>query len=202
MSQIEKRKLEHLDLCANQDVESRRSSLLDEVGLFHEALPELSADQVDLSTELFGRRLQAPILVSGMTGGAERAGEINRALATAAQKYGLGMGLGSQRAMWQDPELVSTYQVRDVAPDILLLSNLGAVQARDMGVNATAELVDAVRADAICIHLNVAQELVQDEGDRDFRGCLAIIEQLSQSLNVPVIVKETGCGFSRPTLAR
>ena len=202
MSQVRQRKLEHLDLCAQRDVVMRRPTLLEEVQLFHEALPELSAGDIDPSTELFGRRLQAPILISGMTGGAERAGEVNRALATAAQKYGFGMGLGSQRAMWLDPELASTYQVRDVAPDLLLLANLGAVQARDVGGDAVAELVDAVKADALCVHLNAAQELVQDEGDRDFRGCLAAIESLVDSLPVPVVVKETGCGFSRTTLAR
>lgn len=202
MSEIRKRKLEHLDLCADRDVESARTTLLEEVQLFHEAIPELSFAEIDSSSVLLGRRLQAPILISGMTGGAERAGEINRALAGAAQKTGLAMGLGSQRAMWLDPELASSYRVREVAPDILLLANLGAVQARDAGPVAVAELIDAVRADAICLHLNVAQELAQDEGDRDFRGCLAAIEKLVAELPVPVVVKETGCGFSRGTLAR
>ncbi len=202
MSAVEQRKLEHLDLCANNDVESRNSTLLDDVRLFHEALPELSVGEIDPSTELFGRTLSAPIMISGMTGGAKRAGEVNRALATAAQKYGLGMGLGSQRAMLLDPELASTYRVRDVAPDILLLANIGAVQVREAGAAAADELVDAIQADALCVHLNVAQELVQDEGDRDFRGCLASIEDLAHSLHVPVIVKETGCGLSPRTLAR
>ncbi len=183
-------------------MQSRRTTLLEEVQLFHQALPELSAAEVDLSASLLGHSLRAPIVISGMTGGAERAGEINRALATAAQKYGLAMGLGSQRAMWLDPELASTYRVREVAPDILLLANLGVVQMRDAGPHAAAELVDAVRADALCVHLNPAQELAQDEGDRDFRGCLAAIERLVASLPVPVVVKETGCGLSRATLAR
>jgi len=202
MSSVSRRKLEHLDLCAAQDVEARRTTLLEEVELLHEALPELSAAEIDLGVTLFGRSLRAPLLITGMTGGAERAGAINRALASAAQKCGLALGLGSQRAMWLDPELASTYRVREVAPDILLLANLGVVQARDAGPHAAAELVDAVRADALCIHLNPAQELVQDEGDRDFRGCVAAIERLVAALPVPVVVKETGCGLSRATLSR
>ena len=202
MSDIARRKLEHLDLCVAEDVETREPSLFSEVRLFHEALPECSLEEVELATELLGRRLRAPILVSGMTGGVDRAGEINRGLATAAQKVGLGMGLGSQRPMWLDPERASAYRVRDVAPDILLLANLGAVQARDAGPKAVAELVEAVGADALCVHLNVAQELVQDEGDRDFRGCLATIGELADSLDVPVVAKETGCGFSPGTLRR
>jgi hypothetical protein len=166
------------------------------------ALPELSFDEVDSSVELLGRRLRAPILISGMTGGAGRARDLNRALATAAQKSGLGMGVGSQRAMLLHPELTATYRVRDVAPDILLLANIGAVQARESGPDGVGSLVEAIGADALCVHLNVAQELVQDEGDRDFRGCLEAIAGLTEVLPVPVVVKETGCGFNPATLAR
>lgn len=202
MSEIRERKLAHLDLCAREDVESRAATLLDEVQLLHEALPDLSLDEIDLSVELFGRRLRAPLVIAGMTGGAARAGEINRALAAVAQKAGLAMGLGSQRALWRDASLLATYRVRDLAPDILLFANIGAVQARDAGPAAVAELVEAVGADALCVHLNVAQELVQDEGDRDFRGCLDAIALLVEELGVPVLAKETGCGFAPAALAR
>lgn len=202
MSEIVERKLSHLDLCVRGDVESRASTLFDEVRLLHEALPELSCHEIDPSLELMGRWLQAPILISGMTGGAPRARALNRALATGAQKFGLGMGVGSQRAMLVQPELTSTYQVRDVAPDILLLANIGAVQARDSGTARVADLVQAIGADALCVHLNAAQELVQDEGDRDFRGCLEAIGALVSELPTPVIVKETGCGLAPGSLAR
>jgi isopentenyl-diphosphate delta-isomerase len=202
VSEIGERKTSHLDLCATHDVESQRSTLLDQVHLLHEALPELSCDEVDPSVELLGRRLQAPLLISGMSGGTPRARELNRALATAAQKFGLGMGVGSQRAMLVDPSSEDTYRVREVAPDILLLANIGAVQARDAGPERVARLVEAIGADALCVHLNAAQELVQDEGDRDFRGCLAAIEQLVHELPVAVVAKETGCGFAPATLAR
>jgi isopentenyl-diphosphate delta-isomerase len=123
-------------------------------------------------------------------------------MATAAQKFGLAMGVGSQRAMLVDPDAVDTFRVREVAPDILLFANLGCVQARDAGIGRVAELVESIRADAICIHLNPAQELVQDEGDRDFRGCLDAIAELVDELHVPTIVKETGCGLSPATLER
>jgi isopentenyl-diphosphate delta-isomerase len=202
MSGVVERKLSHLDLCVRGDVESHDSTLLDQVRLLHEALPELSCDEIDPSVEMMGRWLHAPVLISGMTGGVPRARELNRALATAAQKFGLGMGVGSQRAMLLHPELAPTYQVRDVAPDILLLANIGAVQARESGPVRVAELVQAIGADALCVHLNTAQELVQDEGDRDFRGCLEAIEALVSALPAPVVVKETGCGLAPAALAR
>lgn len=202
MTDIAERKLAHLDLCAREDVESAGTTLLEQVQLFHDALPELSFEEVDPSVELLGRRLHAPILIAGMSGGAPRARELNRALATAAQKCGLGMGVGSQRAMLLDPDCADTYRVRDVAPDILLLGNVGAVQAREAGPARVAALVDAIGADALCVHLNATQELVQDEGDRDFRGCLGAIARLVRELRVPVVVKETGCGFAPHTAAR
>jgi isopentenyl-diphosphate delta-isomerase len=202
VSEIGARKQAHLDLCAHGDVEARGSTLLEEVSLLHEALPELSAADVDPGISLFGRQLSAPIYIAGMTGGTDRAGAINRALAAAAQKAGFGFGLGSQRAMWTDPALAASYRVRDEAPDVALLGNVGVVQARAFGPAAVAELVDAVGADALCVHLNAAQELVQDEGDRDFRGGIDAIAALVEALRVPVIVKETGCGFAPATLAR
>jgi isopentenyl-diphosphate Delta-isomerase len=202
VSEIVRRKGEHLELCATRDVESEGSTLLGEVRLLHEALPELSLDEVDPSCELLGRRLHSPLLISGMTGGTPEAGALNRDLASAAQKLGLGMGVGSQRAMLVDPSCAETYRVRDVAPDVLLLANVGAVQAREAGIERVAALVESIGADALCVHLNAAQELVQDEGDRDFRGCLATLSELARELPVPVIAKETGCGLAPATLAR
>jgi len=202
VSDLLERKQAHLDLCARAEVEARRSTLLEQVHLLHDALPELAFDEVDPSVELLGRRLLAPVVMTGMTGGTERAGRLNRALAAAAQKCGLGLGVGSQRVMLQAPECVQSFQVREVAPDVLLLANLGAVQARDCPTDQVAELVAQIGADALCIHLNPAQELVQDDGDRDFRGCLAAIAVLAAELPVPVVVKETGCGLAPGTLER
>ena len=202
MAGIAARKEEHLDLCARGPVEHGLSGLLDEVGLIHNSLPERSLAEVDLSTELFGRRLWAPVLIGAMTGGTPRAGRINRALARVAARHGFGLGLGSQRIMLEGPDVASSFQIREVAPDIPLLANLGAVQARDAGTNRVRDLIETVGADALCIHLNPAQELVQQEGDRDFRGCLAGIARLAQGLPVPVVVKETGCGLGPRALAR
>ncbi len=202
MTEIGERKASHLRLCAEEDVEHRGTTLLEEVRLLHDALPELSVADVDLSAEILGRRLHAPLLISGMSGGTPEAGELNRALATVAQKCGLGFGVGSQRPMLLHPETAESYRVRDVAPDILLLGNVGVVQAREAGLARVAGLVEAIGADALCVHLNAAQELVQEEGDRDFRGTLDAIAALVDGLPVPVIVKETGCGLGPRALGR
>ncbi len=202
MSAIGERKNSHLALCAEGDVEHRQTTLLEEVRLLHDALPELSVHDVDLSVEMFGRRLQAPLLISGMSGGTPEAGRLNRALATVAQKLGFGFGVGSQRPMLLHPETAESYRVRDIAPDVLLLGNVGVVQAREAGVARVTGLLETIGADGLCVHLNAAQELVQEEGDRDFRGTLDIIAQLVDELSVPVIVKETGCGLAPRTLER
>jgi len=202
MTEISGRKLEHLSLCAEGDVESRHSTLLEEVALLHDSLPELSQADVDPSVPLFGRTLQAPVVITGMTGGASAAREINRALAGVAQKQGFAFGVGSQRAMLQQAEQAASYEVRDIAPDVLLLANVGAVQARDLDTERVLKLVTRIGADALCVHLNPAQELVQDEGDRDFRGCLEAIARLAREIGVPVVAKETGCGLSPRALAR
>ncbi len=195
---ISRRKADHLALAASGEVEFRETStLLEEVRLVHQALPELSADELDLSTTLVGRTLAAPVVVSGMTGGTAEAQLLNEDLAWAAARLGLAFGLGSQRAMVLHPELAPTYQVRRVAPDLLLLGNIGVVQARELGTAGVRALVESVGADAMCVHLNPAMELVQDGGDRDFRGALDTIKRLVDELGVPVIAKETGCGLSR-----
>ncbi|MBA2662885.1 MAG: type 2 isopentenyl-diphosphate Delta-isomerase [Bradymonadaceae bacterium] len=200
---ISDRKTSHLRLCAEDDVESRlKTSLLEDVELFHDSLPELAVDQIDLSIEVLGRRLQAPLLITGMTGGATRAGEINRLLAGVAEQLGIAFGVGSQRAMLKDAALLATYQVREVAPTALILGNIGAVQAAALSLAEAEDLVAAIGADALCIHLNPGQEIIQPEGDRDFRGCLDGIARLVGALSVPVIVKETGSGLSPRTLDR
>jgi len=200
---IESRKADHLDLCATDDVAyRRRTNLLEEVDLVHQSLPELSLDEVDLSVELLGKRLSAPIVIVGMTGGHERAAEVNRGLAAIAERRGYAFGLGSQRAMQKRPETTSTYQVRDVAPNVLLLGNVGVVQAAQQTTAQIQELVDAVGADALCVHLNPAQELIQPEGDRDFRGGVDALTRLVTELKVPVVAKETGNGISQQTAER
>jgi isopentenyl-diphosphate delta-isomerase len=167
------------------------------VHFLHHALPDLSIEEIDLSVELFGKRLRAPVVISGMTGGTPEAGAINRDLARAAEELGLGFGLGSQRAMLTHPELTATYVVRDVAPTALGLGNLGVVQARERPIGELRRALEAVGADALCVHFNPAMELVQPEGDRDFRGGRATVARLARELGMPVVGKETGCGISR-----
>ena len=199
---IRQRKVDHLDLCAREDVEQRlTTTLLEEVRLLHDSLPELAVDEVDTGVELFGRRLAAPLCISGMTGGAEEARAVNRELAAVAQRRGLAFGVGSQRAMLIDPTLADTYAVREVAPDVLLLANIGVVQAAATPVKALRGLVEAIGADALCVHLNPAQEMIQAGGDRDFRGGVDAFRRLVEELGVPVIAKETGCGIA-PRAAR
>jgi isopentenyl-diphosphate delta-isomerase len=203
VSQISKRKNDHLDLAAHGSVGFRRkTTLLECVELMHDALPELSLDQVDLGVRLLGRTLRAPIVLAGMTGGTERAKNINRELAAIAEERGYGLGLGSQRPILKDPTTLDTYRVRDIAPSILLLGNIGAVQAASMPTERVAELVDAVGADALCVHLNPAMEVVQSEGDRDFRGVEASFSRLCAELPRPVIAKETGCGIGADVARR
>lgn len=195
---ISDRKRSHLELCEHAPVEhGAKTTLLEEVDLVHDALPELSVDEVAVGTTLLGKRLRAPLLITGMTGGTEEAREINQALARVAEEQGIAFGLGSQRAMQRDPALASTFEVRRHAPTTLVLANLGVVQATAQPSAAVADLVRAVGADAVCIHLNPAQELIQPGGDRDFRGGVAALTRLVRELPCPVVVKETGCGLSR-----
>ncbi len=192
------RKDAHLEIAASGEGRFRSTTtLLEEVQLVHQALPERDLGAIDLTTEVLGRTLKAPLLLGAMTGGTKTAGEMNRALARVAQATGVGLCLGSQRPMLEDPGRADTYTVRALCPDVLLVANLGALQAARAEVDAVAELVARVEADALMLHLNPAQELLQPEGDRDFRGVLAGIERLVRALPVPVAVKETGCGLSR-----
>jgi isopentenyl-diphosphate delta-isomerase len=197
-SNIEQRKADHLDLCATDDVAFRqRTTLLECVRLVHQSLPETSYDNVDTRVRLLGKELRAPLVIAAMTGGHERAAEINQALAAIANDLGYAFGLGSQRAMQKRPETSWTYQVRERAPDVLLFGNVGIVQARDMSTEEVADMVESVGADALCLHMNPAMELVQPEGDRDFSAGLQTFQRLWAELEVPVIAKETGNGISR-----
>jgi isopentenyl-diphosphate delta-isomerase len=197
-----KRKDEHLDLCATEVVAPvENSTLFEGVRLVHCAMPELSAGQIDLTTPLFGKRLKAPLLMTGMTGGTERAGKVNEDLARVAEEAGIAFGLGSQRAMAERPELAKTFSVRHVAPTTVIIGNLGLVQASNLSLDAIRRLVDAIGADALALHLNPGQELAQPEGDRDFRRGYETVRGLVKAFGDRLIVKETGCGLS-PEVAR
>jgi isopentenyl-diphosphate delta-isomerase len=196
------RKDAHLDLCAADEVEpSANSTLLEYVQLVHCAMPEMSLDEVDITTHFWGKTLRAPLLITGMTGGSDRARAVNRDLALVAERRGLAFGVGSQRAMAEHPELAATFAVRDVAPSVLLLGNIGLRQGIALGADGVRRLMDGIGADGMALHLNAGQELTQPEGDRDFRGGYSLVATLSASLGERFLVKETGCGLS-PEVAR
>jgi len=197
MSDIRSRKGDHIDLCIDGDVGfQRRTNLLEEVELLHDALPEMAVEDVDLSCTIFGRALKAPLFIAAMTGGVDRAEKINRDLASVAQELGIGFAFGSQRPLLAHG-IEDGYRVRDVAPDIPVLGNIGIVQAREATVKALSEMLETSGADAMCVHLNPAMEVIQPEGDHDFRDGLPTLRLLARALGKPVIAKETGCGLSR-----
>jgi len=200
MSEVttEQRKDDHIRINLEKEVQfPRLTTGLERYQFMHQAVPELDLAQVNCATTFFGKTLSAPILISSMTGGTERAQNINRTLAEAAQEARIAMGLGSMRAAIEDPELTNTYQVRQVAPDILLFANLGAVQLNyGYGIEECRRAVDMIEADALILHFNALQEAVQPEGDGDFSGLLAKVEQVCRQLEIPVIAKEVGWGFS------
>ena len=194
----ESRKVDHIRINLEENVQfPRLTTGLERYRFTHQALPELNLGAIDTGLELFGKRLCSPLLISSMTGGTDLAREINRNLATAAQAQGLAMGLGSQRAAVEDDSLAYSYAIRDVAPDILLFANLGAVQLNyGYGIEQCRRAVDMVGADALILHFNVLQEAVQAEGDINFAGLLAKVERICAKLDAPVIAKEVGWGFS------
>lgn len=194
---ISARKADHIDLCTDGDVSFReKSTLFEDMGLVHNALPELAVADVDLSVEFAGKTLRAPLVIAAMTGGVDRAEEINNDLASVAEELGIGFAFGSQRPLLSKG-IRAGYEVRGVAPTALVLGNIGIVQAAQTSTEALAELVHTSGADALAVHLNPAMEVVQPEGDDDFRGGIDTLARLVEALPVPVIVKETGCGLSR-----
>lgn len=194
----ESRKVDHIRINLEENVQfPHLTTQLERYRFIHTAVPELDIADIDTSVTLFNKMLTAPILISSMTGGAELAKHINRNLATAAEAHGIAMGLGSQRAAIEDARLAHTYQLRDVAPNILLFANVGAVQLNyGYGVEHCQRAVDMVEADALILHFNILQEAVQPEGDTNFSGLLSKVEAVCRHVSVPVIAKEVGWGFS------
>ncbi len=191
------RKSDHIRINLEKDVQSGLTTGLEKYHFVHQALPELDLEQVDLGQDLFGKRLKAPILISSMTGGTAEAAAINRTLAKAAQTAGIAMGVGSQRAAIENPELADSFRVRQEAPDVLLFANLGAIQLNyGYGIKQCRQAVDMIQADALILHFNALQEAVQPEGQTHFAGLLEKIEAVCRALPVPVIAKEVGWGFS------
>jgi isopentenyl-diphosphate Delta-isomerase len=198
-----RRKGEHLRIVLEEDVSHANGPLLDGVQLVHQALPELALEEVDTTAPFFGRPLAAPLMITSMTGGGGAQTRImNQELARTAGRCGIAFAVGSQRVLLEKPELSVDFAVRSCIPDGVLLGNIGAVQLPQYPTEAIASLVEIIEADGLCVHLNPAQELVQPEGDRDFRGLLDGVARLVDRLQGRVMVKETGAGLSPETLER
>lgn len=194
----ESRKADHIRICLEEDVQCRQiTSGLERYHFDHCCLPEIDRDEIDISTTFLGKVINAPLLISSMTGGTQEAKTINCRLAKVAQHYRLAMGVGSQRVAVENPQVSDTFAVRKYAPDILLFANLGAVQLNyHYGLDECLRVVDILEADALILHLNPLQECIQPKGDTNFRGIIDKIANLCKKIPVPVIVKEVGNGIS------
>ena len=192
---VEERKKNHLKICLENDVETNKAGFSD-VTLVNNSLPELSSREIDTSLEFLGKRLRMPLIISSLTGGTEEAKQINKDLAEVAEKKGIGFSLGSQRAMIENPELKETFYVRDVAPSVMIFGNLGIYQLKNFSKEKIEDALKYVGADALCVHINPAQELFQKGGDSDFRGALESLKKFCKETKYPVIGKEVGFGIS------
>lgn len=191
------RKREHIKISLTQDVNFRSTTTwLEKVLLEYMALPEIDLDDVCLETDFLGKKLNAPLMVGGMVGGIDEAKQINKDIAKACESLGIAFGVGSQRAMLENPNLKHTYYVRDVAPNIFVAGNIGVTQLKEYSVEQLENALDSIGADALAIHINAAQEAIQPDGTPSFRGCLKKIDEFSKKLSKPVYVKEVGHGIS------
>jgi isopentenyl-diphosphate Delta-isomerase len=197
-AQTQNRKADHIRICLEDNVQSPEITTgLEKYRFTHVCLPELDGKDIDVSTTFLEKHLNAPLLISSMTGGTEQAGIINRRLAEVAQKYKLAMGVGSVRVAVEKPQVADTFAVRKYAPDILLFANLGAVQLNyQYGIDECLRIIDITEADALILHINPLQEFIQPRGDTNFLGLLDKIQDLCIKLPVPVIAKEVGNGIS------
>lgn len=198
------RKNDHIDINLHEDVSFDKTTTgFGRYHFEHHALPEIDLEEVKTATRLFGKKLQFPLIISSMTGGSPQTARINQILAEGAHAHGVGMGVGSMRAALERSETAWTFKVRAHAPDILLFANLGAVQLNyGYGPQDCQRLVEMVNADALLLHLNPLQEALQPEGDTRFHGLLRRIEAVCAALEVPVVAKEVGWGFSEKMARR
>lgn len=197
---IKQRKREGIEIPLNNDVQAKTTSTyLEYVKLIHNALPELDYDEIDISTNFLKRKFSAPLIIDSMTGGAPEAARINGRLGELAEKYGFAMGLGSQRAGLESKQLAETYSIaRKNAPSAFLIANIGGAQlAKGLTIENIKKIIDMIQADALVIHLNPLQELIQPEGEPKYKGVFSKISEISGDLDVPVIVKEVGAGISK-----
>ncbi|MFH1588882.1 MAG: type 2 isopentenyl-diphosphate Delta-isomerase, partial [Candidatus Diapherotrites archaeon] len=196
----QKRKTEHIKISLKKNVQFRnKTNGFEDIELVYDALPNVNKKELSLKTEFFGKKFSAPIMIAAMTGGTPKAKKINKDIAKACEEIGIGMGLGSQRAMLEDASLTSTYQVRDIAPNIFLAGNLGAMQLNEFPAKKIDSALNEIGADALALHINAGQEAMQFEGDTNFRNALNSIKKLKKELKHEFFVKEVGCGINEKT---
>ena len=199
---METRKRRHIDVCLSEAVDYQTVTTgLEHYRLPYNALTQTNLSTVDLAANFLGARLRAPVLIGAMTGGAELSGTINRNLAAAAQELGVGMMLGSQRIMLDNGSASSSFSVRDVAPDVLLIGNIGLAQLDEVVVPDLVKVLDHVGANALAVHTNPLQEAMQHEGDTDFSGSISRLRDIAGSIGYPVILKEVGHGIGAAAAA-
>ncbi len=197
-SLTKRRKIEHIEICLEEEVQHQRSTMFEDIEFVHNALPEIDKDSIDLTTNFFGLRASAPLVIAAMTGGHPRTKSINQRLASAAEELGLPIGVGSQRAAVEDPSLADTFMiVRESAPSVPVIANIGATH-----VDVAPKAVEMIDADLLAIHLNPLQEAIQPEGDCNSIGALESIATIVDLVDVPVIIKETGAGISSDVAKR
>lgn len=193
----------HIKICLEKVVESSIGPGFKRYRFIHQALPEIDWEEIDITVEVFGKKLSAPILISSITGGTPQAAEINSNLAKAAQALNIGMVVGSQRMALENPSLAPSYQVRDVAPRILLFGNLGAVHLNHgYGIEQCLQAIQMIQADGLTLYLNPLQESFQRKGSTNFKGLVEKITHIKQSVPFPIIAKEVGYGISEETAAK
>ena len=191
------RKIEHVRICLEEEVESTYTGLED-VMFIHNAIPEIDFNEINTTKEFFGKKLSIPLLIASMTGGHPETKEINKNLAIAVEEVRIGMGVGSQRAAIESEEVADTFTVvREYAPKAFIYANIGLPQILKYGIEYAEKAIEMIDADAIAIHLNFLQEVIQPEGDVTAKGCFKALKEVCDEIKIPVIAKETGAGVSR-----
>ncbi|MFH1978038.1 MAG: type 2 isopentenyl-diphosphate Delta-isomerase [Candidatus Aenigmatarchaeota archaeon] len=193
---LKDRKADHIKICLEKPIEFEKGNGFEKYEFEHVALPEMKLDDIDISTTFLGKKFTAPIYIEGMIGGTDQSKTINLNIAKAAEEKGIGMGVGSQRTAIRHPEVEHTYQVRDVAPNVFLLGNLGGAQLEEYGIDLIKKAVSMIKADGLAIHLNPGQEAAQPEGDTNWERVLVTLKNVCSLVDFPIVVKEVGNGIS------
>jgi len=197
---IEQRKDDHLEICCNNkyDIEMSKTNGFEDIQFVPRAVPEINFEDINLECDFLEHHFQFPIFLSSMTGGVREGKKMNEKIAKVAEELQIGMGVGSQRAAILDPTLRDTFSiVRDVAPTAFIAANIGAVQLNyNFSFRQVLKAIEMIKADALILHFNALQEIVQPEGDKNFANLLGKISKLNKELDCPIIAKEVGCGMS------